>query len=80
MVDEAGQPVSLLLSAGNEADIAHAQAVLAEIPATMVVADKGYDSDAFRQWLVERGIKPCIPPRRNRKTIPLAEAERELGL
>ena len=68
VVDEAGQPVSLLLSAGNDADISHAEAVLTEIPAAMVVADKGYDSDAFRRWLVQRGIKPCIPPRRNRKT------------
>lgn len=67
VVDEAGQPVSLFLSPGNDADISHAQTVLAEIPATMVVADKGYDSDAFRQWLVVRGIQPCIPPRRNRK-------------
>jgi transposase len=68
VVDEAGQAVSLFLSAGNDADISHAQTLLEQIPARMVVADKGYDSDAFRQWLSDRGIKPCIPPRRNRKT------------
>ena len=68
VVDEAGQPVSLLLSAGHEADISHTQKVLAEIPAAMVVAAKGYDSDPFRQWLAQQGIKPCIPPRRNRQT------------
>lgn len=50
VVDEAGQPVSLLLSAGNDADISHAPTVLAEIAAAMVVADKGYHRDAFRQW------------------------------
>ncbi len=27
------------------------------------IADKGYDSDAFRGALGERGITPCIPPR-----------------
>lgn len=68
VVDEAGRPVSLLLSPGNEADVSHAPAVLEEISTTMVVADKGYDSDPLRHWLAERGIKPCIPPRRNRKS------------
>ncbi len=67
MVDEAGHLVSLLLSAGHAADLSHAQTVLAEIPAAMVVADKGYDSDSFRHRLAQQGIKPCIPPRRNRK-------------
>ena len=67
VVDEAAQPVRLFLSAGNEADISHAQTLAEEIPAAMLVADKGYDSDGFRQWLLERGIKPCIPPRSNRK-------------
>ena len=67
VVDGAGQPVRLLLSAGNEADITHALTMAQEIPATMLVADKGYDSDAFCQWLMERGIKACIPPRANRR-------------
>jgi transposase len=67
VVDEAAQPMRLFLSAGNEADISHAPTMAEEIPAAMLVADKGYDSDPFRQWLRERGIKPCIPPRSNRK-------------
>ena len=67
VVDGAGQPVRLLLSAGNEADITHAETMAEEIPATMLVADKGYDSDAFCEWLLERGIKACIPPRANRQ-------------
>ena len=67
VVDEAGLPVRLLLSAGNEADITHAETLVEEIPAGMLVADKGYDSDAFCQWLMERGIKACIPPRANRR-------------
>lgn len=32
-----------------------------------LVADKGYDSQALREWLVERGTEPVIPPRKNRK-------------
>jgi transposase len=65
-VDQQGVPRALLLSAGNVADISHATDVLGEIPAKMVVADKGYDSDDFRIWLFEQGIMPCIPPKSNR--------------
>lgn len=43
VVDGAGQPVRLLLSVGHKADITHAQTMAAEIPATMLAADKGYD-------------------------------------
>jgi transposase len=32
----------------------------------LVLADKGYDSDDFRQALLLRGILPVIPPRSNR--------------
>jgi transposase len=32
-----------------------------------LIADKGYDSDAIRDDLEERGITPVIPPRSNRK-------------
>ena len=32
-----------------------------------LLADRGYDSDAFRAALLERGITPCIPSIRSRK-------------
>jgi hypothetical protein len=32
-----------------------------------LVADKGYDTDAFRSFLKQRGIKPIIPGKSNRK-------------
>jgi len=67
VVDRLGQPIRLLLSAGHEADISHAKTMVTEIPAQILVADKGYDSDEFRQWLTKRGITPCIPPRSNRR-------------
>lgn len=67
LVDGWGQPIRLLLSAGNDADISHAKTMAAEIPARCLVADKGYDSDEFRHWLGEQGIVPCIPPRCHRQ-------------
>jgi len=32
-----------------------------------LLADKGYDSDWFRAALLDKGITPCIPPRKSRK-------------
>ena len=36
-------------------------------PAAELVADKGYDSKALRDWLAERRTTAVIPPRKNRK-------------
>ena len=33
-----------------------------------LLADRGYDADWFRTALLEKGITPCIPPRKTRKT------------
>ena len=66
-VDGKGRPWSLLLTAGQVADISEATEVLQELDARIVVADKGYDSDLLRIWLFERGATPCIPPKSNRR-------------
>ena len=36
-------------------------------PSNYLVADKGYDSNALRSWLIERGTTPVIPSKPNRK-------------
>lgn len=36
-------------------------------PSAELVGDKGYDSQALREWLEARGTRPVIPPRKNRK-------------
>lgn len=41
---------------------------LAEALPTYLLADKGYDTDAIRDALRERGIRATIPPRFHRKT------------
>ncbi len=39
--------------------------------ANILLGDRGYDADWFRNALVERGITPCIPSKTNRKiSIP----------
>ena len=58
----------LLLTAGQVSDYFGADTVLPTLPdAGTLIADKGYDSDKLRKALAERGIKPCIPGRANRK-------------
>jgi transposase len=66
VVDGKGRPLALHLTAGNVADVSQAEALLEEVDAKMAVLDKGYDSDALRHWLLERGMTPCIPGRSNR--------------
>jgi transposase len=42
--------------------------LLHELPqAKEMLADRGYDADWFRAALIEKGIVPCIPPRKRRK-------------
>ena len=59
----------LELTAGQESDYKGARALIDKIPkAKELLADRGYDADWFRMALQEKGIVPCIPPRKNRKT------------
>ena len=42
--------------------------MLGDLPdADILIVDKGYDSDHFRQALADQHIEPCIPDRSNRK-------------
>lgn len=68
MTDGAGKPVLLHLTAGQVSDYTGASALLDRLPrANELLADRGYDADWFRTALIERGIVPCIPPKKNRK-------------
>lgn len=58
----------LLLTEGQQSDHKGAATLLPDLPAaTEILGDKGYDSDAYRAALIERGVTPCIPPRAKRK-------------
>ena len=66
--DEKGRPHVLLLTPGNTHDAKVAMlAINAAPPSDYLVADKGYDSNALRSWLIERGTTPVIPSKSNRK-------------
>jgi transposase len=60
--DETGRPRLILLTAGNASDAATAPALLAALgPFRRLVADRGYDSDAIRRLIAERGAEAVIP-------------------
>jgi transposase len=57
----------LHLTPGQDADIAAAPDVLALAPPMRaLLADKGYDGDAFRALILKRGASPVIPNKSNR--------------
>lgn len=64
------RPVVLHLTPGQDADIATAPDVLTLAPPMRaLIADKGYDGDALRAEIVNRGAKPVIPNKSNRVTL-----------
>src|SRR5580698_1916255 len=66
--DEAGKPILLHLTAGQVSDHKGARELLPRLPkAAALLADRGYDSNWFRNALADQGTVPCIPPTKSRK-------------
>ncbi|MGR1217455.1 IS5 family transposase [Metapseudomonas otitidis] len=65
-VDALGNPVRLLLTPGQASEYGQAQALLDGFSPEAVLADKGYDSDAFVEAIQNLGAKTVIPSRRDR--------------
>ena len=63
-----GNPVRLPLTAGQVSGHTQSEALVEGFRAGFVLADKGYDSDAFVEVIKGNGATPVIPPRSNRKT------------
>lgn len=57
-------------------DYKGARQLLAFLPdAKVMIADRGYDADWFRQALRDKNITPCIPPEKNRRQQMLYDTE-----
>jgi transposase len=68
IADAKGRLLSILLSGGEAHDCPPAQRLIRRTkPAKKLLGDKAYDSAPLRQWLKERGTKPVIPNKSNRK-------------
>jgi transposase len=75
VTDGNGLPIGFHLDSASPAEVKLAQQTLETVHVKarcgqsktrprLLVADRAYDSRAFRQCLRKRGIKVCIPPRR----------------
>lgn len=68
LVDAEGRPVTLRLTGGQVADCKEAEALLDALgEGDILLADKGYDSNAIRVMAAKRKAWANIPPKANRK-------------
>ena len=57
-VDSLGNPLRFILTGGQQHDITQAKGLIDGYEGEYVLADKGYDSQGFRQYILERGMTP----------------------
>lgn len=76
-----GLPVGVVLSEGEAHDVTAYHELMEQRDSDpgVMLADKGYDSDAIRQDLRDRATAPEIPTRRNRK-LPHSVSKRLYAL
>ena len=66
-VDANGMPVRILVTEGTRADCKEAVHLIEGISAEILLADRGYDTNEILTYAVSAGMKPVIPPKKNRK-------------
>ncbi len=64
-----------MLTEGQTSEYMAADAMIAGFLADYIIADKGYDSDAFVLSITSAGAQAVIPPRSNRKKMRYYDAE-----
>ena len=68
LADAKGRLIAILLTGGEAHDCPIAERLIRRVrPAKRMLGDKAYDSAELREELHERGTKPVIPNRSNRK-------------
>ncbi len=68
-VDVLGNPLRVILSAGQVSDIEQASNLIDQYPAQVVIADKGYDADHFVAKVEATAAQAVIPPCSNRTSL-----------
>ncbi len=66
VVDALGLPLTFEVTEGQQHDIRPAQALLGRALSSCLLADKAYDSDAFRSALEIQGCSAVIPSKASR--------------
>ncbi len=76
-VDACGLPIHFSVTGGEVHDCKEAPKLVAELPkGDYIVADRGYDSEALRLQIKDKGAVPVIP----RKKIQLGEMMKWIGV
>jgi transposase len=65
-VDALGNPLRLLLTAGQRHDSPQACPLIEGFEPRVLIADKGYDSDTLIESVTAKGIAAVIPPKKSR--------------
>ncbi len=65
-MDALGNPLRVILSAGQIADIEYVAKTIQHLSAQAIIADKGYDAGHFAAKIEAAGAQAVIPPRSNR--------------
>ena len=66
LVDALGNPLRFILTGGQRNDSTQAEALLESYRAEHVIADRGYDTNAFLEIIAASDAEAVIPPKKNR--------------
>ena len=67
-VDAHGMPIRAIITAGTVADCTQAASLIDGLTAAMLLADKGYDSNAILEQALSQGMQPVIPPKKSQRS------------
>ena len=65
--DSHGNPLCFEITGGQVHDSQVAQALINQVSGEFLIADKGYDSEAIREYARSKNMIPIIPKRSNNK-------------
>lgn len=71
IADGQGRAVAFHIAPGQAHELPHAVPLMDRLPGVpkWVVADRGYSSHAFRQYIWDVGARPAIPTKRNEAAV-----------
>jgi hypothetical protein len=68
LVDVLGNPVEVMLSAGQDHDLTCAEPLIEAVDLGALIAENAFNADPFSAALNDRAIAPVILSKSNRKT------------
>ncbi len=68
-----GNPLRIILTVGQRADITQAEALLLDYEPNAVLADRGYDADKLINLLVDAEVEVVIPAKKSRLSSGLID-------